>query len=208
MSEVIVWKFKQYVSYGFLIPDDRDYYGWDFYISKNNYKWAVDGDRVEWTEIKNVKWKKPEAKILKVIDNKPKVKWPRMNKTIEWIFSWWAWNFWFIDIEGEETWYFVYGWKKNWAKDWDVVRAEVKLYNWKEEAIVIEILPRIENEIVIWVYKDNDKFWFVLPDDRSSDIFIAWSRKWGAVDWDRVECIIIKRTWKNPEGIIRNILKI
>jgi len=38
-----------------------------------------------------------------------------------------------------------------------------------------------------------------LPDDRSSDIFIAGSRKLFAVTGDRVEVQIIKRGGKNPE---------
>ena len=82
--------------------------------------------------------------------------------------------------------------KKNWAEDWDSVKAEVTDFNWKPEAIVIEIMWQ-KQELLEWVFKDNDRFGFVLPDDKSWDIFIAWSRKGEAEEWDRVEVNIIKR---------------
>lgn len=205
MTEKIIWKFKQYPTYAFLIPDDRDYYGWDFYIRKNAFGWAKDWDKVEWEVIKNTKGKKPEVKIVKIIIGDGKKS--RTDKTIEWIYSWWEWNFGFIDIEWQENWYFVYWGKRNWAIDWGRVKAEIKLYNGKEEAIVLEILPKVDEVIIVWKFRDNEKFWFVLPDDRSSDIFIAWSRKNWAVEWDKVECVIIKRWWKNPEWKIKGIIK-
>jgi hypothetical protein len=62
-------------------------------------------------------------------------------------------------------------------------------------------------EKLIWTYKDNEKFWFVLPDDKSWDIFIAGSRKAWAVDWNKVEVKIIKRWGKNPEGVILKIIE-
>lgn len=204
MNEIIVWKFKQYPSYAFLIPDDRDYYGWDFFINKSGFNGAKDWDKVECMLLDKTKWKKPEVKVMKIIINEWKK--PRIDKTIEWVYSGWEWNFGFIDIEWQEKWYFVYWHKKNWAVDWDKVRAEIKLYNGKEEAIVIEILEKEEEKIIVWVFKDNDKFWFVIPDDKSSDIFIPWARKNSAKEWDKVECIIIKRWWKNPEWLIKKVL--
>jgi hypothetical protein len=45
-----------------------------------------------------------------------------------------------VDIPGQEQGYFCYGLKKNGAKDGDKVRAEIKRYNGKDEAIVVEIL--------------------------------------------------------------------
>ncbi len=85
--------------------------------------------------------------------------------------------YWFIDVEGEEKEYFVYGKKKYYAKDWDKVKAKIVMFNWKQEAIVTEILDQQE-EVLEWVFKDNDRFWFVLPDDRSWDMFITGLRKW------------------------------
>ena len=114
-------------------------------------------------------------------------------------------NFWFIDIEGQQKWYFVYWNKKAWAIDWDTVKAEIIMFKDKEEAIVIEILSK-EDEIKQWVFRDNEKFWFVLSNDDSWDIFIAGSRKWNAQNWDKVEVKIIKRWGKNPEGIIIKVL--
>lgn len=206
MTEIIIWKFQQYPNYAFLIPDDREYYGWDFFINKSWFGWAKDGDRVEWQLLEKTKWKKPEVKIIKILENISKWKKSRTDKTIEWIYSGWEWNFGFVDIEWESKWYFVYWHKRNWAVDWDKVVAEIKLYNWKEEAIVLEILPRQEEKVIVWKYRDNDKFGFVLPDDKSGDIFIPWARKNWAKEWDRVECVIIKKWWKNPEWKIKSVL--
>jgi len=63
-QEKIVWKFQWGETFGFLIPDDRDYYGWDFYVKKSNFWLAETGDKVEWVEIKST-WKKPEARITR-----------------------------------------------------------------------------------------------------------------------------------------------
>ncbi len=202
VNELMVWKFQGGDKFGFFIPDDREYYGGDFYISKENIWEAKDWDKVEARELKVSKWKKPEAKIISV-------KWKKINskkEIVEWIYSWWDGNYWFIDVEWLEKWYFVYGDKKAWAKDWDKVRAELVDFKWKKEAIVLEIMES-EEEIVVWTYKDNDRFGFVLPDSKKSgDIFIAWSRKNWALDWDTVEVKIIKRWGKNPEGVIKRII--
>ena len=147
----------------------------------------------------------PEVKIINILwGNKKPAKNP-VVKIIEWIYSGWDGNFWFIDVEGQEKWYFVYWNKKAWAIDWDMVKAEVIIFKDREEAIVLEILWK-EHEIKTWTYKDNEKFWFVLTDDKSWDIFIAGSRKLNAKNWDRVEVKIIKRWGKNPEWVIVNII--
>ena len=203
MEEAIRGKFQEHAHYWFVIPDDREEFGWDFFVNKDNMKWAKTWDRVEARPMKYAKWKKPEAKVLRVLTNlQPKV---AKKEIIEGTYSWWDGNFGFIDIEGWENGYFVYGKKKNWARDGDRVKAELVDFKWKKEAIVIDILESDE-ELLVWAYKDNEKFGFVLPDDRSSDIFIAGSRKLFAVTGDRVEVQIIKRGGKNPEWVIKRIL--
>lgn len=200
-SEIIVWKFQWGENFGFLIPEDREYYWWDFYVKKSNFWLAETGDKVEWIEIKAV-WKKPEVKITRVYWKEAPIK----QVFVEWIYSKWEWNFWFIDIEWQEKWYFVYWDKRNWAKDWDKVKAQIIDFKWKKEAIVVKVFD--ENLwILVGRFKDNDRFWFVIPDEwKNNDIFIPWPRKNWAQDWDLVEVRIVKQGWKNPEWIITKIM--
>lgn len=209
-NELMVWKFQWWENFGFFIPTDRDSYGWDFFIAKENFWLAQDWDKVEARELKKSKWKKPEAKIIKVYWRTPQAK----PKFIEWIYSGWDGNFGFIDVEWVEKWFFVYGNKKNWAKDWDKVKAEIVDFNWRKEAVIVKVFETKE-ELIIWKYRDNDKFGFVIPENNSNleekkwttwDIFIAWWRKNWAKSWDKVEVKIVKKWWKNPEWIITKIL--
>ncbi len=200
--EKIVWKFQWGEKFGFLIPEDRNFYWGDFYIKKANFSVAVDWDRVEWVEI-NAKWKKPEVKIVRVFWKEKPIK----QEYIEWIYSSWDGNFWFIDVEWLEKWFFVYGDKKSWAKDWDKVKARIVNFDWKKEAVVEKIFAQ-EFETIIWRFKDNDRFWFVIPEeDKNNDIFIPGPRKNWAKDWELVEAKIIKKWWKNPEWIITKIIE-
>lgn len=200
--ENIVWKFQSGDNFGFLIPKDRESYGGDFYIKKSNFWWAVDWDEVEWEEIKS-SWKKPEAKIVRILWEKKENK---NEEYVEWIYSKWEWNFWFIDVEWQEKGFFVYGDKRNEAKDWDTVKAQVVEFKWKKEAIVVKVFES-KHDLVIWRFKDSDRFGFVIPDEwKNNDIFIVWSRKNWAKDWDMVEAKIVKEWWKNPEGVVVRIL--
>ncbi len=201
-KEVIVWKFQKWNNFGFFIPEDREIYGWDFYVHKDNFKNAEDWDKVEVKELKYSKWKKPEVKILRVLGAEKKAV---NNEYIEWIYSGWDWNFGFIDVEWMKKWYFVYWNKKAWAKDWDKVKAQIVDFKWKKEAIVVKIFDT-QDEIVNWIFEDNDRFWFVTTDDWE-DIFIAGSRKWWAKTWNRVEVKIIKKWGKNPEGVIIRVFE-
>lgn len=214
VNELIVWKFQGWENFGFFIPNERDYYGGDFYVSKENFWLAQDWDKVEARELKVSKWKKPEAKIIKAYWREPQKK----PKFVEWIYSWWDGNFGFIDVEWNEKWFFVYGKKKNWAVDWDKVKAEIVDFNGRKEAVVVKVF-KTEEEVVIWRYNDKESFGFVIPERPNSekqqeekkwttwDIFIAWSRKNWANTWDRVEVQIIKKWGKNPEWIIKKIIK-
>lgn len=205
-NDTIIWKFQGGSNFGFFIPDDRDLYGWDFYVNKKNFKGANDGDKVEARELKYTKWKKPEVKIINVLIGENEVKKKDIKKEyVEWIYSGWDWNFGFIDVEWMEKWFFVYWNKKGEAKDWDRVKAEIIDFKWKKEAIVMKVYET-KKEVIIWKYKDNDRFWFVVAEDWSKDIFIAGSRKAWAKNWDNVEVEIIKEWGKNPEGVIIKIL--
>lgn len=205
-KDTIIWKFQGWSNFGFFIPEERDLYGWDFYVNKKNFNWANDWDKVEARQVKYTKWKKPEVKIINVLIGENEVKKKDIKKEyVEWIYSGWDWNFGFIDVEWMEKWFFVYWNKKGEAKDWDRVKAEIIDFKWKKEAIVMKVYET-KKEVIIWKYKDNDRFWFVVAEDWSKDIFIAWSRKNWAKNWDRVEVEIIKEWGKNPEGVIIKIL--
>lgn len=226
-KDLMIGKFQWGENFGFFIPTDRDYYGGDFYVAKEHFWYAQDWDKVEAREIINPKWKKPEAKITKAYWREP-VKLPVF---IEWIYSGGEGNFGFIDVEWNDKWIFVYWNKKNGAVDWDKVKAEVVDFNGRKEAVVVKVF-KVAEELIIWKYRDKDSFWFVIPEKASQsstinvetiwedwkpvpeknkwtvwDIFIAWSRKNWAVTWDRVEVQIIKKWGKNPEGLIKRIIK-
>jgi len=202
-NELIYWKFQAWENFGFFIPEDREFYEWDFYVAKENFWLAQDWDKVEARALKKFKWKKPEAKIITAYGRTPQ---KNQAKFVEWIYSGWDGNFGFIDVEWREKGFFVYGNKKAWARDWDKVKAEVVDFKWKKEAIVVKIFET-EEELVVGRYQDREKFGFVIPDEGSNnDVFIAWSRKNWAKNWDIVEVKIIKRWGKNPEGVITRII--
>ena len=195
--------------FGFVIPDDRADWGGDFFVHKKHFNGALDGDRVAAEVMDRMSGKKPEAKILEVFLSKKAetAKKYVAAKQVEWIFSGWNGDFGFVDVPGEEEWYFCYGLKKNGAKDGDRVRADIKKYNGKDEAVVVAILEPEEEEILVGKYLDNDTFGFVQPDDKSGDIFIAGSRKLEAKTWDRVEVKIIKKWGRRPEGVVIQVMK-
>lgn len=204
-KEIITGKLQAGVKFGFVIPDDREYFGGDFYVKVGDYNGAVDGSRVEAHQIENAKGKKPEAKIVKVLGARRKEgKETKKTEIIEGIYSGGDGNFGFIDVEGLEKGYFVYGHKKNGAKDGDKVKAELIDFKDKKEAIVLEVYET-KKDIVSGIYRDNGKFGFVVSDDTGEDIFIAGSRKNSAVDGEEVECEIIKTTGRSPEGVIVKI---
>ncbi len=210
--ERILWKFQcKKWDFGFLIPDERDYWGGDFFVHQKNFGWAEDGQRVAGEMMDRASGKKPEAKIVEVFGSKKaeakkaEAKKYEALKVVEWIYSGWNGDFWFVDVEGQEQGYFCYGLKRNGAIDGDRVKADIKKYNGKEEAIVTEILPPM-TLLLSGKYTDNDTFGFVKPDDKSDDIFIAGSRKAEAKTWDRVEVKIIKSGGRRREGIIEKII--
>lgn len=203
----ILWKFQcKTGNFGFVIPDDRADWGGDFFVHSKNFAGAEDGQRVAAEILERDSGKKPEAKIVEVFN------WAEKNvkkydplEQIEGIYSSGRGDFGFIDVPGREEGYFVYGLKKNGAQDGDRVRADVKMYNGKKEAIVTDILGN-DNEVVTGKYTDNGTFWFVKVPGRKDDIFIAGGRKSDAQDGDTVEVEIIKTGGRRAEGKITKIL--
>ena len=190
----------------FIIPDDRaDWWG-DFFVHKKHFLGAHDGDRVAAEIMDRISGRKPEAKIVEIFDQKEwKTKKYDVVKVVEGVFSGGNGDFGFVDVPGEDIGYFCYGLKKNGAKDGDRVKANIKKYNGKDEAIIIDILDG-EDEVLQWVYLDNDTFGFVKINDKADDIFIAGSRKLEAKNGDTVEVKIIKRGGRRPEGVIIKVL--
>ena len=202
--EIIRGKLQCTEKFGFLIPDDRDAYGWDFYVHKKNYNGAENGNVVEGTEIQNPKWRKAEVKITKIIRGNQAEKTDDSQQVVEWVYSAGAGDFGFVDIPGQEKWFFCYGNKKSGAKDGDRVQANIVDYRGKKEAIVVEILDHDET-LIEWIYKDNDRFGFVLPHDGTEDIFIAGHRKLWARDGEKVKVVIVESQGKKREGIVREV---
>jgi len=128
-------------------------------------------------------------------------------ETVEWVFSSWSGDFGFVDVPWREEWFFCYWLKKNGAKHWDRVRAEIKNYNWKKEAIVVEISGE-SWEVFTGKYSDNTSFGFVKVWWGSPDIFIPGWKSLEAKSWDKVEVRVIKTWWRRPEWVIEKILSI
>lgn len=198
----ILGKLQAWENFGFFIPDDRDYYGGDFFVSKKHFGWAVNWDKVKAVEIKAT-WKKPEVKIVSI-------KWTEKTLndiTIKWTFSFSSEGDWayidlvrIIDWKKIDKWYFVHSKNTKWAKSWDQVKAKLQKHKWKLEAIVVKVLDD-EREIFTWVYKDNDDFGFVIV-KWWNDIFIP--EKWSNLseDWEEVQAKIIDKSGRRPVGII------
>ena len=205
-AEIITGKLQCTEKFGFLIPDDRASYGWDFYVNKNNYNGAENGNIVEGTEIINPKWRKAEVKITKIIrGNKAEKKVDAQPQVVEWVYSAGAGDFGFVDIPWEAQGFFCYGNKKSWAQDGQRVRANIVDYRGKKEAIVTDILET-QQVLIGGVFRDNDRFGFVTPNDGTEDVFIAGHRKLEARDGDKVKITIVESKGKKREGIVREVV--
>lgn len=131
------------------------------------------------------------------------------ENNIIWIYSQWKWDFWFIDVDWIEKGYFVFSQNKNWALDWDKVEASVKIFNWKQEAVIIRVIER-KLGLIVWEYLawKWGNFWFVLPNNPQikNDIFVPWKKSLDAKTWDIVWVHVTNWTGKNPEWEIKEIL--
>jgi len=129
------------------------------------------------------------------------------NEKIIWIYSQWKWNFWFVDIEGQAKWYFIYDTNKSWALDWDKVEAYIKIFKWKKEAVITKVLER-KTDLIVWELIDNWQFWFVISKNKQlkNDIFVSKKNYNNGKNWDIVWVQITKWTKKNPEWTIKEIV--
>jgi len=207
MKKVIVeWKFQcKKWDFGFVIPENRSEWGGDFFVHQKNFSGARDNDRVKAEVLDRVSGKKPEAKIIEVIWKKPESKVRETLEVVEWVFSSGSWDFWFVDVPGREEGYFCYGLKKNGAQDGDTVKAEIKKYNGKKEAIVVEILWK-SWEVLEGIFSDNTSFWFVKVGWWKPDIFVPWWKTLEAKTGDKVSVRVIKTSGRRPEWVIEEIL--
>lgn len=206
-NKEIIGKFQcKKGNFGFVIPENRADWGGDFFVHQNNFAGAVDGNIVRAELLDRVSGKKPEVKILEVLTGKNQKTERKVEKIVEGIFSGGSGDFGFVDVPGEEDGYFCYGLKKNGAKDGDRVRAEIKMYNGKQEAIVIEILSSSQQEFE-GVYSDNKTFGFVKVPGQKDDIFIPWGKSLEAKTWAKVKVKIIKTWGRRPEGMVTEVLK-
>ncbi len=127
---------------------------------------------------------------------------------ITWVFSQSVnFNYWFVDIEWREKWYFVYPANSLGALSWDTVEAYVKTFNWREESVITKVIKRADN-IFVGTLEVLKNFWFVILDNKSikNDIYIPKKLLWTAKHKDRVAVKITKWEWKNPEWyIVENI---
>ena len=142
------------------------------------------------------------------------------KRTITWIYSpAKSGDFGFVDIEGQEKWYYVHGFNKKDALPWDKVLAELKTFRWKDEAVIKKVLQR-SNKIFIWTFQEwkkqiskrNNKefisFGFVIvrDDNFKVDIFIPWKYIKNAKTWDLVWVKIISWDKKAPNWKIVKVL--
>lgn len=202
MKKIVIGNFQSLKNFWFIIPKNRKEFSSDFFVSEKNTFWAKNWDLVEAEIIWKSRWKNEEAKILKIISYESEEK-------IVWIYSQSRDNFFgFIDVEGQDKWYFVHGKNRLSANSWDKVEAILKKFNWKIEAEIIKILER-KKWLIIWIFKKSKwNFWFVIPRDKNikNDIFVAMTNSSWANSWDIVWVEIIKETWKNPEWIVKEII--
>lgn len=136
----------------------------------------------------------------------------QQTRNIVWIFSHSKkWDFWFIDVLEEKKWYFVHQKNQNTALDWDEVEASIKVFRWREEAIIKKIIKRSHRT---WIGKIElvKEYGFVILENPAiqSDVYVSakdlqlWKNT--IKHWDRVAIEIIDWKKNNPYGkIIQNL---
>ncbi len=196
------WTFKKYKHFGFFIPDNRDHFWGDFFVNKHNDRNAQEWQRVIARELSKSAGKKPEAKIVEIIWEKKQNTYNK--KTISWIYLETNAEFGFIEIPDSEKSCFVHASKRNWAKHWDMVEAEIASYNGKEEWIITNI-KEVQNELTVWELKDNWDFGFVYTKKWQDDIFISASNYNWAQSGDTVKVQVTKTWGRRPEWVVLSI---
>lgn len=120
-------------------------------------------------------------------------------------------DFWFVDVEWVEKWYFVYPKNLNGAMDGDEVEAVVKIFNRRKEAVVIKVVKRADRILVGTIQLVKD-FAFVILDNPAfkNDVHISNKKlakfPWPIKNGDKVAIKITVWEWKNPEWSIFEVL--
>ena len=118
-------------------------------------------------------------------------------------------DFWFVDVEWIEKWYFVYPKNSWWALDWDEVEAVLKTFNGRKEAVITKVLKRADR-ILVWTIELKNKFAFVILDNPlfKKDIFLSYKKieHTKVNNWDKVAIKITRWDWKSPEWRIIEVL--
>lgn len=118
-------------------------------------------------------------------------------------------DFWFVDVEWIEKWYFVYPKNSWWALDWDEVEAVLKTFNGRKEAVITKVLKRADR-ILVWTIELKNKFAFVILDNPlfKKDIFLSYKKieHTKVNNWDKVAIKITRWDWKSPEWRIIDVL--
>lgn len=120
-------------------------------------------------------------------------------------------DFWFVDVEWIEKWYFVYPKNLNWALDGDEVEAVLQTFNRRKEAIITKVLKRADR-ILVWKIEIVKDYAFVVLDNIAfkKDVYIP-SKKLSKFknivkNSDKVAIKITNWEWKNPEWSIIEVL--
>jgi len=183
MSKIITWTFTNYWSY-WLINDE-------FLVPEGNFlgieSWAnVNAEVIEWKpNCYKVVWLVSETKdkVEKIVEG-------YFKETSKW--------FWFIKVLGQKKEIFVPQNSISWAKNWDKVRAVLGISRWKREALITEILDKV-NPIFIWeVIVKNDSLFLELE---NSDVYPIKNIKW-IKKWDILSVFLEKNETSNESNIV------
>lgn len=213
-EKTFVWKFYSKWNFAFITSEDI-FFDTDIFVNKDNFWTAQTWDEVNFsiTRPKTSK-SKPEWRVISVV--KKEIKIPSSSKIIEWEFTMTSTWFSFVDLpktaqsEGKK-WYFVHEKNRLNSIAWDRVKAYIREFNWREEAIIFEIIERSQKVFIGQFFPaNNQKFWFVKLSDSSiwKDIFILKSASLWAEFWDKVWVKIssFEKNDKNPTWKIVKIL--
>ena len=115
----------------------------------------------------------------------------------------------FIEIEDYEEHIFVFGKNKKDALDQDIVKAKIKIFKWRFEAEILEVVRRADR-LLMWEFQKpkNLKCGFVIPFNPAikSDIFIPERFIGNAKPGQIVAVRVLRWEGKNPEWKIVEIL--
>ena len=107
----------------------------------------------------------------------------------------------FVEVEGYDEHIFVFGKNKKDALVQDIVKVKVKIFKWRFEAEVLEVVRRADRLLMGEFQKPkNLKCWFVVPFNPSikTDIFIPERFINNAKPWQIVAVRVTKWEGKNP----------